>query len=170
MTYDKILERFGYFLKLRGLTLTRERRQLLETVCDMARAFSVDDLYFAMHESGKKTSKATIYRTVQLLVECRIIREYELSGRQTVYELNEPGAHKGHMVCEHCGKAEEFRGPTLERFIHESSVGRQFLTLGVSVKFTGICNECVKANPFSLRKELCVPILRMEQARERDAS
>lgn len=69
MPYQKIIERFGYFLKLRGLSLTKERRQILETICDLNRIFTVDDLYFALHTSGKKISKATIYRTIQLFIE-----------------------------------------------------------------------------------------------------
>jgi len=166
MTFENILDRFGYFLKLRDLSLTRERKQIIETICDMTRHFSVDDLFFAMHGAGRKTSKATIYRTVQLLIECRIIRESDLSGRQATYELLEPGHYHGHMVCEHCGRVIEFKGPTLERFIHDASVNKQFLPLSTSIKFSGICNECVKTNPPSLRKEVCVPFLKYAQSRE----
>jgi Fur family ferric uptake transcriptional regulator len=169
VNYDKILEQFKYFLRLRGLSMTRERRQILETVCDMTRHFTVDDIFFAMHAAGRKTSKATIYRTVQLLQECRVLRESDLTGRTAIYELAEPGQHHGHMVCQHCGKIAEFKGPTLERFIRESSMNRQFLPLTVSIKFTGICNECVKTNPPSLRRELCVPFLKYAQAREAGA-
>lgn len=168
MPYQKIIDRFGYFLKLRGLSLTKERRQVLETICDLNRIFTVDDLYFALHTSGKKISKATIYRTIQLFIEGSILRESGLTDRQASYELAEAGHSHGHMVCQHCNKITEFSGPTLERFIRESSVNNQFLTLSVQVKFTGICSECVKENPNSLRKDVCVPFLRYEQ--ERDAS
>ncbi|MBI1785453.1 transcriptional repressor [Candidatus Sumerlaeota bacterium] len=166
MTFEKVVERFSYFLKLRGLSLTRERRQILETIGDMQRPFSPDDLFFALHAAGKKTSKATIYRTIELLVECQIIRESDLPGRQATYELMQPGVHHGNMICDHCGRIVEFKGPTLERFIHEASVHHQFLPLTTSIKFTGICNECVKSNPPSLRSKVCVPFLKYAQSRE----
>lgn len=166
MTFEKIIEKFSYFLKLRSLSLTRERRQILETICDMNRSFTVDDLFFAMHAAGRKTSKPTLYRTVQLLLEGRILKESDISGRQSAYELTQPGVYRGHMVCDHCGKTIEFRGPTLERFIHEASGANQFLAMDVNIKLTGICNECVKANPPSLRREVCVPILKMAQSRK----
>ena len=169
MEYSKLLERFGYFLKLRGLSLTKERKQILETVCDMSGNFTVDDLYFATHSAGKKTSKATLYRTIQLLLECRILRESALGGRQTHYELAEAGPHHGHMVCQHCGRVSEFSGPTLERFINETSGKKQFLELNVQITFSGICNECVKTNPESLRREVCVPFLKYERERESEA-
>ena len=166
MDYEKLLEKFRYFLKLRGLSLTRERRQILETVCDIPRHFTVDDLFFAMHGANKKTSKATIYRTVQLLVEGRILKESDLSGRQASYELSKPGDHSGIMTCQHCGRVQEFRGPTLERFIHDASMRNQFLPLTVSIRLNGICNECVKTNPPSLREQVCVPMLKYAQGRE----
>ncbi len=166
MTLEKTQERFAYFLKLRGLSLTRERKQILETVFNMRDRFTVDDLFFAMHNANRKTSKATIYRTVQLIEECRIIRVSELSERQSSYELVKPGSHQGHMVCEHCGRVIPFKGPTLDKFIHEASVNQQFLPLNASVKFTGICSQCVKENPPSLRREVCVPFLKYAQSRE----
>ncbi len=166
MASDKLSERFAYFLKLRGLSMTRERKEILSAVCNMRRHFSVDDLFFAMHAAGKKTSKATIYRTMQILVEGRILRETDFSGRLATYEMAEPGQYHGHMVCQHCGRTIEFKGPLLERFIHEASVNQQFLPLATAIKFTGICNECVKSNPPSLRREMCVPFLKYAQSRE----
>lgn len=166
MAYEKIIERFRYFLKLRGLSLTKERRQILETICDMSRGFTVDDLYLATHSAGKKSSKATLYRTIQLLLECRILRESGLSDRQAHYELAEAGQYHGHLVCEHCGTIQQFSGPTLDRFIREASANNQFIPLSAQVKLTGICNECVRENPRSLRREVCVPFLKYQQDRE----
>lgn len=166
MDEKKMMERFEYFLKLRGLSLTRERREVLAMINNMSRSFSVDDLYFAIHASGLKLGKATVYRTVQLLVEGRFLREAEFVGRQMTYELSESGQNSGVMVCEHCGRSLEFRGPTLERFIHEAAGIHQFLPMSASVKLSGFCNECVKSNPPSLRKEVCVPMLKLTQARE----
>lgn len=165
MKYDQMIERVTHFLKLRNLNMTRERRQIVEAVCDMKRGFSVDDLYFAMHGKGVKTSKATLYRTVQLMVEARVLKESELSGRQAAYEILEPGEHHGVMVCQHCNRTFEFRGPSLDRFLHEASVNHQFLPLSSSIKLTGVCGECVKSNPPSLRKEVCVPFLKYDQSR-----
>lgn len=168
LDYDKLLERFRYFLKLRGLSLTRERRQILETICDMASHFNVDDLFFAVHGAGRKVSKATLYRTVQLLIESRILRETASadSGRQTAYELADQGVYHGHFVCQHCGQVIEFRGPTLERFINDVSTNNQFLSLTAQITFSGVCNECIKSNPDSLRKETCVPFLKYAQTRK----
>ncbi|GEM_PF-241575 len=164
--FAQFLKRFGYFLKLRGLSLTRERQQILEKICDLSGRFTVDDLFFALHAAGRRISKATIYRTVQLLLECRIIRETPLGARQGVYELADAGHYHGHMVCQHCHRLIEFGGPTLERFVHEASVSHQFLPLSAQIKFLGFCNECVKANPPALREQTCVPFLKYAQSRE----
>lgn len=171
MSANAISQRFGYFLKLRGLSLTRERTRILETICDLSGHFTVDDLFFAMHAAEKKSSKATLYRTIQLLLDCGVLRNTPLSDRHATYELAESGSYHGLMVCRHCNRVTEFHGPTLERFIQEASVNSQFLPLTAQIKFIGICNECVKANPPSLRAEVCAPFLKYDQdrkAEERD--
>lgn len=161
----KIQDQFRHFMKLRGLSFTRERKGILERALKMAPPFTVDDLYFAMYQAGDRPSKATLYRTVQLLVECRILRESALSGRQASYELEEAGQYHGHMVCQHCGSIVEYRGPALERFIRDISRERQFLPLGAQIKLSGVCEACIKENPPSLRREVCVPFLKYAESR-----
>lgn len=163
---EALTERLSLYLKLRGLSLTKERRQILETICEMDRRFNVDDLFFEVHSAGRKTSKATIYRTVQLLLECRILKETGLSDRQADYELGKVGDFRGHLVCQHCGKIQPIMGPKLSRFVRESSEAQGFLTLGIQLKFVGICNDCVRENPKSLRKDVCVPFLKYAQSRK----
>jgi len=160
------MERLRQYLKLRGLSLTKERRRILETICEMERRFNVDDLFFQVHSAGRKTSKATIYRTVQLLLECRILKETGLSNRQADYELASVGDFHGHWVCQHCGRIQQISGEKLAEFVRESSEALGFLTLGIQLKFVGICSNCVQENPTSLRKDVCVPFLKYAQSRE----
>lgn len=163
---DQKLEQFKTLLKLRGLSMTSERQQILRAIVEFGARFSVDDLYFAMHERGMKTSKATIYRTIQLLLESGIVNESALSGRQASYELAEPGEHRLHMVCQHCGQSSEIRGADVDRFVAQISESNDFLPLAVQIKFSGICVDCVEANPISLRRETCVPFLKYYQSRQ----
>ena len=162
----KTQDQFRQFLKLRGLSLTKERREILEVALGMPRHFSVDDLYFAMRQAGQRPSKATLYRTVQLLAESRILRESALSGRQASYEIEESGQYHVHMICEHCGKMSELSGPTIEKFVRDISGEEHFLPLGAQIKLTGVCDACIRENPPSLRREVCVPFLKYAQSRE----
>lgn len=166
MDEKKMKDRFEYFLKLRGLSLTRERRELIQFVANMSKPFTVDDLFFTAHAAGLRLSKATVYRTIEIMVEGRFLRESELAGRQMTYEFTEPGQNSGMMTCEHCGRTFEFKGPVLERFIHEVAMLNQFLPIATNIRMSGFCNECVKANPPSLRKEVCVPMLKLTHSRE----
>jgi Fur family ferric uptake transcriptional regulator len=166
MDTKKILERFGYYLKQRGLSLTRERRQTVELIGRVKSPFSVDDLDVAARKSGRKISRATLYRTIQLLLESRILREAALGERQSSYEISEPGFFQGRMICQHCGTLTEFKGPELEKFIHAASVAQGFLALTAQITFSGVCRACADANPQSLRRQVCVPFLRYAQSRE----
>ena len=162
---EKLIERFGNYLRLRKLSLTKERRQTSVMVCRMKNHFTVDELFVSMHQAGTKTSKATLYRTIQLLLEARILREVALGGRETRYELAESGYYHGHMICQHCGKVIEFKTTSLEKALHKASLSQEFLMLTAQATISGICTQCAEANPQSLRKQVCVPILRYAQSR-----
>ena len=99
-------------------------------------------------------------------MECRILRDSALAGRGASYELCLPGQYHGHFVCRHSGTATEFSGVDLERFINATAAESNFLPLEVQLKVTGVCERCVKENPPSRRKDICVPFLEYAQERE----
>lgn len=108
-------ERFAGFLQSRGYKSTPERLAILETVVAYPGHFTVDDLYDQLRgHHDRRVSRATIYRTLELLAESGLVNKIDWIGPTTHYERADEEAHHDHFICTHCGKIYEFFSPTLE--------------------------------------------------------
>ena len=67
------------YLRNRGLRRTPEREQVLQEIFEIHGHFDVDELYLRLRSKGSKVSKASIYRTIPLFIDCALIREVDFS-------------------------------------------------------------------------------------------
>src|SRR5205809_6892996 len=77
--------KFREFLEIRGEKLTEPRRILIRHIFDSHKHFDADELVADLHASGRRVSRATVYRTLRLLVEAGLLRELRLTNR-SAYE------------------------------------------------------------------------------------
>jgi Fur family ferric uptake transcriptional regulator len=99
-------EVFRRFLKTKQLKVTRQREILLRRIFEREEHFTVDTL--EDHVKGDGISKATIYRTLQLMVECGLVAEVEIGENRRVYEHVYGHQPHDHIVCTDCKKVFEF--------------------------------------------------------------
>ncbi len=78
---DSPVEKFREFLEIRGEKLTERRRLLVEHIFNTHKHFDADELVRDLHEAGHRVSRATVYRTLRLLVEAGLLRELRLTNR-----------------------------------------------------------------------------------------
>ena len=119
-----IRENFDNFIRQKGLRRTPQRDAIVDCVFSTDEHFTADELCERIRQSGIRSSRATVYRTLSLLVEAGLLKEIEIGGDQTTYDpnfLNRP-AHN-HLVCIDCGRVVEFEDPELEE--HLDSVARK---------------------------------------------
>ena len=102
-----------YFRK-HGLKLTRGRSTILESVDGCEGHFDADTLYDAVRKRGAKVSRATVYRTLPLLLKTGVIKETIRNGDTTRYEHAFGHAHHDHLECVLCGKIVEFKVDEIE--------------------------------------------------------
>src|SRR5687768_6109290 len=87
---EALLEKLERFLQKKSLKLTSQRRQLLEKVLEMDKThFTADDLVDQFRDQRPRVSKATVYRTLLVLVESGILEEHQFGEIHKVYELHE---------------------------------------------------------------------------------
>lgn len=108
-------EEFKAYLYANKGKVTGERLALLRTLYTHDGHFSVDDLITLMSDSGHKVSRATVYRTLDLLVSSGLIRKLSLEDRETRYEAALTSGHHDHIICTDCHKIIEFFNPKLEQ-------------------------------------------------------
>ena len=108
-------ERFADFLRGHGYKSTPERLAVLDQVLSSVAHFTVDDLYDQLRARGeRRVSRATIYRTLELLAESGLINKIDWIAATTHYELSHDDEHHDHFVCTRCGQIYEFYSPGLE--------------------------------------------------------
>lgn len=133
---------FSDFLKRRGLKTTRERTALFDEIFSTHRHFDAEDLVLRMRERGAKISRATVYRTLELLFECGLVGRVRLNEEKYRYERLRKGEHHDHLVCTSCGKVIEFVDRAIER--RQEAVCRQhdFLASSHAHQIRGLCASC----------------------------
>lgn len=104
---------FRDFIRSRGLRRTAEREDIITEIFRKKEHFDVDELFLRLRARGKKISKASIYRTLPLLVACGLIREVDFVDGHWHYEQVFGQPHHCHLRCLGCGAMVEFEEPLL---------------------------------------------------------
>src|ERR687886_485894 len=112
---QKEIDRFAGFLQQQGLKLTGERSALVREIFSTHYHFEADELLFKMKEKSVKISRATVYRTLELLVKSGMVRRVHLGEDHYHYEHVTGDSHHDHLICTTCGAVTEFHDETLEQ-------------------------------------------------------
>jgi len=135
---------FKNFLKERGQKLTKEREAILKEIFSFHGHFEPETLYLQIKQSGLKASRASVYRTLNLLYECGLIDRVRKTEHGTVYECTYGHKHHDHMLCIRCGKVIEFYSEELERLQEELCKKQNFEGTNHTLEISGYCKKCQK--------------------------
>jgi Fur family ferric uptake transcriptional regulator len=137
-------EIFLRFLKSEGLRFTSEREIILNEAFSIHEHFEAEDLVFSIRRHGHRVSKATVYRTLALLVQSGLLREVIFGERHSHYEHVFGHKHHDHLICLKCGKIIEFSDQTIER-LQKSVCGRyRFEPVRHRMEIMGTCEDCAR--------------------------
>lgn len=141
------VEKLKYKLKLKGYKLTPQRRAIVNMVFEKkGMHLTAEEIYDLVKIDCPEIGLATVYRTVQLLEQIGLIYKINLDDGCNRYELvNEDEVHQHHhLICTKCGKVIEVEGDLLDSIERKVEEKYKFKVENHSVKFFGICNECLK--------------------------
>ncbi len=140
-TIDEVKEIFRTYLKSNGHRQTPERFMVLEEIYKADGHFDADDMFFKMKDTGYRVSRATVYNTLDLLVECGLVQRHQFRQNQSYYERAYAYRQHDHMICDDCGAIIEFCDPRI--FEIQSLMQRLhgFDISGHSLHFYGRCND-----------------------------
>jgi len=104
-----IESRLKQFIQSKGLRNTPQRDAIVEAIFSSDEHFTADDLWDRIRKTQSRSSRATVYRTISLLVGAGLLHEIDLGDEQKTYDPNfvDSPAHN-HLVCIDCGKIIEF--------------------------------------------------------------
>ena len=111
---DKHIEGFKEALKKEGLKFTEQRFQLFKFLFENKGHYECEDLIKRINIKDKKVSRATVYRTLDILVKYNFVRKIVLDDGIARYENKISTKHHDHMICIETGKILEFRSDEIE--------------------------------------------------------
>ncbi|MBW2092980.1 MAG: transcriptional repressor [Deltaproteobacteria bacterium] len=132
---------FRKLLKKRGMRNTPEREAIIESIISSPDHFDVDELYLRMKQKTS-VSRASIYRTIPLLIEAGLINEVFHEDGHMHYERAYGRDHHCHLRCSNCRKIIEFSDPRLGEIEKEVGQKFNFETQGHRLEVFGLCSDC----------------------------
>jgi Fur family ferric uptake transcriptional regulator len=141
---ETALRGFQTFLERQGLKLTAERVALLREIFATHYHFEADELLFRMKQKNLKISRATVYRTLELLVKSNLVRRVHLGEDHYHYEHVIGNSHHDHLICTTCGQVIEFHDPALEARQIEICRKKKFTPTFHNLQILGVCDACTR--------------------------
>ncbi|MCH9648595.1 MAG: transcriptional repressor [Deltaproteobacteria bacterium] len=135
-------EQFVRFLRNRGQRVTAERLVLFDEIYAQHSHLDAEALLDAMKLKGRKISRATVYRNLDLLVECGLVRKQRLGRDRFVYEHVHPGQRHDHLVCRQCGRIVEFVSAGIAALQGEICRAHGFDSQHHTLQILGLCKDC----------------------------
>jgi Fur family ferric uptake transcriptional regulator len=125
-------------LEDQGYRVTGPRRAVVELIDNKREGFSAEELCGELTGIGR----ATVYRTIKLLLESGVICKLALPDGAPKYSLARI-EHHHHTVCVRCGTVGEFRDATIERLLRAIGTDISGEIVGHRIEFYIICQECL---------------------------
>lgn len=141
-------EAFKQLLKGRGLKVTRQRLMVLEAVAAHPdEHLTAEEIFELVKVDCPDIGLATVYRTIQLLNELRLIDRINFDDGFVRYEMGAVSEckqrhHHHHLICMKCGKVSSFQDDLLEELEDKITVTTGFSIVNHEVKLYGFCKEC----------------------------
>ena len=145
-------EEFKELLKGKGLKITSQRLIMLETLGrHPGEHLTAEEIYNLVKAEHPEIGLATVYRTIQVLMELHLIDRVNFDDGVERYELahstGSAGAHHHHhLICLGCGKVLEFEEDMLEGLELKIVEKTGFKVTDHEVKLYGYCKECGGTN------------------------
>jgi len=133
---------FKGFLEELGLKFTSQRKAVLEAAFDIHRHFDAENLVEILRNRNKRISRATVYRTLDLLVRCGLVRAMELGEARKMYEHIMGHKHHDHLICTECGRTIEFDDGLIEALQEQVCDKLNFEAQRHSLRIFGVCERC----------------------------
>ncbi len=111
---DSVSKILIQILKSEGLRYTEQRKAIWDEIRDSNEHRDAEDIYLKLKSNGVSVSRATVYRTIDVLVKNRLVRKMDVGEGRSLFEPRLDNKHHDHMICIDTGDIIEFYNEELE--------------------------------------------------------
>ncbi len=147
MKNQKAAEIFREYLKSEKNRITPERFEVMDAALEYEGHFGADELYILMKNQKSRVSRATVYKTLELLVQCDLISKRNFGENITRYENGFKRVNHDHLICMDCGRIVEFINQKVKKLPEEISEGLGFDVENYSFNIFARCKN-MKTCPY----------------------
>jgi len=134
---------FNKFLQQKQYHLSSVRNRITLEILSQQEHFSLEELTDTLNKLKIKASRATIFRTVALLIEAGLLNKLITTDNKVLYEPA-LGQHHDHLLCTSCGAVLEIHSEALEKLQETLCLEAGFRPSHHSIQIYGQCNKCNK--------------------------
>ncbi len=128
-------------LRSHGYRITPQREMIIEAVAHQAGHINAEEIFKRVHAHTHSVNIATVYRTMDLLVEQGLISRFDLGEGRVLYAPIQHGPHI-HLVCRQCGQVFDADPKLLSGLDRRIKMDYQFAADLQHISLVGLCDNC----------------------------
>ena len=149
----EVIARFNAFIAAKGLRKTVQRDAIVAAAFSTTEHYTAEDLLAMARRIEPSVSRATVYRTLPLLVESGVLKEMDFGRDHKIYDPNyNEHPHHNHLICTDCDKIVEFEDQHIELLEDCISKRLGFSPASKSLRIEASCDQLKKMGAGEKRK------------------